>query len=120
MKRGAVVVLAILLAVGLGPPQAAASPARGGGVHRFHPGHHFHRFHHHGRAFFFGFGVGALVTAPWWWYPAPYAYPMSPDPYSVPPPPVYWYYCQDPPGYYPYVPQCPGGWLTVVPPSAPQ
>ncbi len=74
--------------------------------------------------FFFGFGVGALVTAPFWYppdygYPA-YAYPYYAPPAAVPPPPVYWYYCQNPPGYYPYVPACPGGWVPVVPPASAQ
>ncbi len=86
---------------------------------RHFDGRPFHRFHHDGSAFFFGLGVGALVTAPFWYAPA-YPYPMYAYPSYPPPavqPPVYWYYCQKPAGYYPYVPQCPGRWLTVGPPA---
>ena len=117
MKRIMAVVLTAALVSLL-----VSSPAGAGGFPR-HDFQHFHHFHHPG-AFFFGFGVGALLTAPLW-YPPAYAYPGYPvyypaPPVVTPPPPVYWYYCQNPPGYYPYVPQCPGGWLTVVPPGAAQ
>ena len=100
-----------LLLVAFISSSAVAWEGRG---HGFRP-----RFHHPG-AFFFGFGVGALVTAPFWYPPAyaypVYAYPSYAPPAAIPPPPpVYWYYCQSPAGYYPYVAQCPGGWLTVVP-----
>ncbi len=92
---------------------------------RFHDGR-FHGFpRHHGGAFI-GFGVGALVTAPFWYPPPVYAYPAYPvyaypayPPPAPAPAPAYWYYCQDPPGYYPYVTQCPGGWTPVVPQPAP-
>ena len=38
---------------------------------------------------------------------------------SGPPPPAYWYRCDDPSGYYPYVNECAGGWKAVpaVPPG---
>jgi hypothetical protein len=60
---------------------------------------------------------------PYWGY-YPYAYPYAYPPVVVqpspqvsvqPPPPQYWYYCDNPKGYYPYVPQCPGGWRAVSP-----
>jgi hypothetical protein len=68
---------------------------------------------------------------PFWrpyWGPSPYAYPYA-SPYAYPPivvqpspqvsvqppPPNYWYYCDNPKGYYPYVQQCPGGWRPVNP-----
>jgi hypothetical protein len=70
-------------------------------------------------------------------YPPPYApaypVPIETEPQSyiqrvpVPPAPVeqapassYWYYCEGAKAYYPYVKECPGGWLTVVPPAAPE
>ncbi len=83
---------------------------------------------------------------PYWgpgWYP-PYYYPPAyvyPPPYAPAYPgpivtepqsyiqemPVqqapassYWYYCEGAKAYYPYVKECPGGWLTVVPPAAPE
>ena len=34
---------------------------------------------------------------------------------AAPPPPQYWYFCQDVGAYYPYAKQCPGGWMKVVP-----
>ena len=74
-----------------------------------------------------------------WGYPYYYppAYPYPPAVYEEPiiaePPsyiqaPVeqhapstsYWYYCEGAKAYYPYVKECPGGWLTVVPPAAPE
>jgi len=127
MKRLGVVLLAVLfISLTVSPGQVGGAPRHPVPVRHFRghvpvqhfPTHHFHHFHHgHGR-FFFGVGVGAFVTAPFW-YPA-YAYPAYPYPvypnYPAPPP-VYWYYCQDPPGYYPYVSECPGGWLMVVPPG---
>ena len=127
MKTFVVAVLVVFLAVPLwsSPEVAWGFPAQSG--HSFHAPpfhgqpffpHHFHHFRHD--RFFFGFGVGAVVTAPFWYpgyaYPV-YAYPTYPAPVYQAPPPTYWYYCQNPQGYYPYVPQCPGGWLTVVAPA---
>ena len=34
----------------------------------------------------------------------------------APPPPQYWYFCQDAGAYYPYVKECQEGWMKVVPP----
>jgi hypothetical protein len=53
-------------------------------------------------------------------YAYPYAYPPvvvqpSPQVSVQPPPPQYWYYCDNPQGYYPYVQQCAGGWRPVSP-----
>ena len=121
-KLTAIVVLALLLVPILAPPVDAF--VRGG----FHGG-----FHRGGCCFFggglaLGLGLGLLATAPWWYAP-PYAYPAysypayaypAPAYQQAPPPPTYWYYCQNPQGYYPYVTQCPGGWMTVVPPGATQ
>jgi hypothetical protein len=71
---------------------------------------------------------------PYYPYPYPYPYPAyappivtEPQSYiqqtpvveSVPPA-SYWYYCEGAKAYYPYVKECPGGWLTVVPPPAPE
>lgn len=114
MKRGAIVVLAVLLVALPVPPPAAAWGFRGSGFHHFHHFRHFHRHHFHHRVVFIG--VGTLVAAPVW-YPA--ASPVYTPPVIIEQPPVYWYYCQSPPGYYPYVQQCPGGWLTVVPSTTP-
>jgi hypothetical protein len=126
MKRRQPVLFLALLFAGLAesPGQTWAMPMPRFPVRHFHHFHHFHhdRFpvhHFHHDRFFFGFGVGALVTAPFWYpghaYPV-YAAPAYPAPVYPAPPPTYWYYCQNPPGYYPHVAQCPGGWLTVVPP----
>ena len=35
--------------------------------------------------------------------------------YVQPPPPQYWYYCNDYQAYYPYVEQCPSEWVPVLP-----
>lgn len=77
---------------------------------------------------------GTWVHAPhggrigWWWvaggqwylYPAPvypYPNPWEPPPPAVlpplPPPTLYWYYCEAAQAYYPYVPSCAGGWRQV-------
>ncbi len=114
----ALVLLLVLAGVSL-PSPAIAWGSPGHGVRHF-GGHRFHHFRHDRSAFFFGLGVGVLVTAPFSYAPA-YPYPVYAYPsYPLPPvqPPVYWYYCQNPAGYYPYVSQCPGGWLTVVPPAS--
>ena len=74
---------------------------------------------------------------PPYYYPPAYAYPpVYPPPYAAPivtepqsyiqeapvqqAPSSYWYYCEGAKAYYPYVKECPGGWLTVVPPAAPE
>jgi hypothetical protein len=78
---------------------------------------------------------------PYYPYPYPYAYPppayapvyappivTEPQSYiqqapvieSAPPAPSYWYFCEGAKAYYPYVKECPGGWMTVVPPPAPE
>src|SRR5262245_14712090 len=98
MKRVGVVVLAAPLFLSLtvsaglvwGAPMHSFRSGGHFGVHGFHPGgfhggfhhgfhgghfHHFHHGHfHHGGHFFFGVGVGAFVTAPFW-YPW-YGYPV--------------------------------------------
>ena len=88
-----------------------------------------------------GVGVGPY-WGPWgyapYYYPPAYVYPpvYVPPPYPAPvvaapqsyiqepiqqaPTPSYWYYCEGARAYYPYVKECPGGWLTVVPPAAPE
>jgi hypothetical protein len=120
-KVGVVTLVLLLVLAGVwlpSPAMAWGSPGHGFPHFGGRPFHHFdgrpfHHFHHDHFPFFFGLGVGALVTAPLWWYGPTYPYPV----YPPVPPSAYWYYCQDPAGYYPYVPQCPGGWLTVVPPA---
>ena len=103
--------------------------------HRGH-GHkgHWHRAHgfHHGVRgprvrVGIGIGLGTFWGPAWGWGPywPYYAYPpvvIAPSPrvyVEAPPPPVYWYYCENPRGYYPYVSQCPSGWRAVSPTPAP-
>lgn len=98
-----------------------------------------------GTRVYIGPGWGPYWGPYWgpWGYPYyPYAYPPAyapvpvyappvvaePQSYiqqapvveSAPPAPSYWYYCEGAKAYYPYVKECPGGWLTVVPPGAPE
>ena len=53
-------------------------------------------------------------------YVPPAVAPQAPPPYGpqafAPPPPQYWYFCQEAAAYHPYVKDCPGGWMTVLPP----
>ncbi|MBI3327102.1 MAG: hypothetical protein HYZ81_10440 [Nitrospinae bacterium] len=72
-----------------------------------------HRFRH-ARVFITGSFVVPFgpVWAPVW---VPDAYPYAYPPVAAPPPPHYWYACDDPQGYYPYIQQCPGGWRPVAP-----
>src|SRR5262245_46705486 len=99
-----------------------------------------------GTRVYIGPGWG-LYWGPYWgpwgypypYYPYPYPYPAYPPAYvpppvaepqsyiqqvpaieSAPPAPSYWYYCESAKAYYPYVKECPDGWMTVVPPSAPE
>lgn len=144
-----VVVLALVLGsagvAGAGGGGHGRGGWHGGGGHGWHGGGHGW----HGSSgvrvvvpFYYGAGP---FWGPGWWarpYPAyaypPYGYaPYGYAPYAYPPAggavviqpqtqtyvqqqPQYWYYCRNPEGYYPYVEQCPSGWMTVVPPAAPQ
>ena len=92
MKRLGVVVLAVLVSLTVSPSVWGAP------MHSFHAGG-FHPGGFHGGHFVVGVGVGAVVTARFWypWYRNPvYGYPA----YPAYPASVYWYW-QDPPGYYP-------------------
>lgn len=76
MKKIALVAFVVLLLVPLLAVPAEADRwrhGRGGGWH--HGGHRGHG------GFWIGVGVGALVTAPWWYYPT-YSYPVY-YPYPV-------------------------------------
>jgi hypothetical protein len=113
MKRSAVVVSLLTLALLLVP--AAPGLAR-------HRGFRTHVFIGAGPVFWWG---------PYWWhYPPPYYYP--PPPVVVEPPPVYvqqeppppppapapqayWYYCSSAGAYYPSVSTCPEAWVKVPP-----
>jgi hypothetical protein len=95
MKRpGLIVLVALLLAPALSvPAEAGWRGGRGVHAHRhFPPGPaRFHRGAHVGAGLAFGIGVGALLTAPWW-YPSrvyPYYYPSYAYPYPVYPYPAY-------------------------------
>ena len=78
-----------------------------------------------GPVLLFGLGLGAVLTAPYY-YSHPY-YPyyeqpiyQQPQIYVQPSPqrqskPTYWYYCPEPQGYYPYVKRCSSRWMKVVP-----
>ena len=72
---GVALVVSVLIGVSATP---AAARWRGGHGYRYH-GHY-----HGGAGFVIGFGLGALLTAPFWYRPA-YAYPV------YVPPPVYAY-----------------------------
>ena len=87
MKKIGLVLLTVVLVVSISSSRA---DAHHGGFHggfrghHFHGGFHGHRFHHfHGGAFFFGVGVGAVLTAPFW-YPPAYAYPAYTPVYTYP------------------------------------
>lgn len=89
-KIGVILLIALLLVPVLAAPADAWRGGRGG-------------FRHHGGGggrfaggLFLGLGVGALLTAPWWYAPPAYAYPVySPYPVYYPayapayPPPAY-------------------------------
>ena len=123
-------VKAVLLSLALlGATAPGIAQARGG-----HGGHF--------GGFGWGFGLGALITAPLIagsYYASPYyAQPYYPPPYAYPPnygyaptyvQPAYapqyqapvqqqtnaWFFCPSSNGYYPYVRQCPDGWQRVSP-----
>lgn len=115
------------------PPHALGQQHRslhgfsGRRIHGFRHDHRAFRPHHRFRT---RTVVGATVFlgSPVWvgprWWPAYVAPPavvyQTPQVYvAAPPPPTYWYYCEDPAGYYPYVQECRGGWRTIVPPATP-
>jgi hypothetical protein len=90
----------------------------GGGGHHGHHGHG-------GTSFFFGFGAGALLTAPLWAYPRVYAAPVYTYPYPVYSYPAYPYpaypyppYAYPPPGYAPPPPPV-GSTAPAYPPAPP-
>jgi hypothetical protein len=99
---------------------ACVVPAYATRSHHYRHGHYYYR-----RA---PVVVVPRLVVPFGPYWPPYAYPpvvVSPPPVYVqpppvaakplPPPPQYWYYCDQLQGYYPYVQQCPGGWRQVLP-----
>jgi hypothetical protein len=99
-KVGVVLVVALLLVPTLAVP-AGAAWRHGHGGHFPHHGGHFR--HHRGGGpgfFFFGLGLGALLTAPFWYRPV-YAYPAYTPVYSYPAYsyPVYSYPAYSYPGY---------------------
>ena len=137
MKRMIAVVVAGLFLLGAAVSADARGRGGGGGGHGGHGGgSHGGRFHGHhfsGHGFRGSVVIGTGVwLGPYWspyWYPPYYPYDpyetvpvvAEPQTYIQPSPaPSYWYYCEEAKAYYPYVQQCPGGWLTVVPPAAPE
>ena len=137
LDKKVVCVLVAVLALVLGA--AGVAGARGGwhghrgwhGGGRGHGGYWYPAFR---VVVPFYYGAGPLWGPGWWGPPyrayayPPYAYPpvggtvvVQPQaPAYVQQEPQYWYYCRDPEGYYPYIESCPSGWMTVVPPPAPQ
>ena len=136
MKRMIAVVVAGLFLLGVAASADARGRGGGGGGHGGHGsgshGGRFHGHHFHGHGFRGSVVIGTGVwLGPYWGaygYPPYYPYyPYEPVPvvaepqtYIQQPAPSYWYYCEEAKAYYPYVQQCPGGWLTVVPPAAPE
>ncbi len=90
MKKPVSITLVTLMGIAL-----LAAPAAAGGRH--HGGHYGRHHHHGGVGFVFGFGLGALLTVPFWYRPA-YVYPAYTPVYT----PVYTY-----PVYAPTYPTAP-------------
>ena len=126
---GILVLIAVLLCISALPGHAdRGRHGDKGHAYKSH-GHRGHGFHHgvRGPRVRVGIGLGTVWGPAWGWGPdwPRYAYPpvvIAPSPrvyVEAPPPPVYWYYCENPRGYYPYVSQCPSGWRAVSPTPAP-
>jgi hypothetical protein len=125
LRRGTLVLAAMLLGGVMASGQVAARGGHGGGhsgghmgssgSHAGSSGSHSGHFSGSGRfvpRFHAGVFIGAAPFAPFYLYP-----PLSPDYYYGAPPAgtPFWYFCASANTYYPYVADCPEGWQQVVP-----
>lgn len=88
----------------------------------WHHGYWHHGWHHDRIGWWWVVGPSwyfISTSYPWWdpWPPREVIVVERSEPVG-PPPPAYWYRCEQPSGYYPYVRECPGGW-TPVPATPP-
>jgi hypothetical protein len=72
---------------------------------------------------YWGWGYDPFFMGPPYYYERP-RHELTPADAGLdkmPPPPMYWYYCDAAGAYYPYVSSCPAGWrpVPVTPPAPP-